>query len=158
MKHNKKEKSNTKINKPKKSYSKYIKISVVILILVIMATLLFMTYKAFFAGNINMRYANENEYKLTNNEIKLVKDELSKLENIDSIDVYTKSKIIKIVLILKNDLDFEVIKEKSNEILNSFDEKNLNYYDVEIFVDSKSTDSIYPKIGYKHKSNTEFSW
>ena len=40
-----------------------------------------------------------------------------------------------------------------------FSEDNLKFYDIEIFVellDSKG--NKYSKIGYKHKSNSEFTW
>ena len=76
-----------------------------------------------------------------------------------SVDVYIDSKIIKIVVKLESDIDFEKVKEKANESLSGFSEENLTYYDVEFFVQSSNKESeTYPQIGYKFKTNTEFSW
>ena len=81
------------------------------------------------------------------------------MENIKSIKIYKDSKIIKIVVKLDEDIDFENIKTKANEVLTSFSKENLSYYDLEFFVESSNKESeIYPKIGYKFKDNTEFAW
>ncbi len=152
-----KQKSKKKTTK-KKNYAKYIKISIIVLVILLIFTLGFMAYKALFAGNENSRFVDLDKYKLSEKEIKSAKSKINELENIASVDVYTKSKIIRIVVNLKNDIEFETIKEKSNEVLKSFTESNLSYYDVEIFIDSKSKDSEYPKIGYKYKTNSEFTW
>lgn len=145
----------------KKNYGKYIKISIIVLVIVLIFTLGFMTYQALFASHSNSRVV-DSKYKLTDSEIKAVKDKLNELEEVENIDIYIsknlKSKIIKIILNLKKDVEFDVIKSKGNEILTGFSDSNLSYFDIEFFVDSKSKDSEYPKIGYKCKTNSEFSW
>lgn len=158
MKQKKPKKTKEKTVKSNKNYTKYIKISIIVLIIVIIFTLGFITYKILFAGNENSRFIDIDKYKLAESEIKSAKDKLNELENIENIDIYIKSKIIRIVVKLKSDIEFEKIKEKSNEVLKSFTESNLSYYDVEFFIDSNDKDSQYPKIGYKYKTNSEFSW
>ena len=140
----------------KKKYIKYIIIFVVVLIICIIS---FFIYKNVFAGVENSRYEGIENYKLTNDEKNAVKDKINELEGIKKIDVYTDSKIIKIVVKLKEDIDFSDMKKIANESISMFSEDNLTYYDVQFFVESDNKESeIYPQIGYKFKANLEFSW
>lgn len=157
-----KENNKSKIRKnTKKNYGKYIKISIIVLVIVLIFALGFMTYQALFASHSNSRVV-DSKYKLTDDEVKAVKEKLNEIESVENIDVYIsknlKSKIIKIILNLKSDVEFDIIKEKGSEILTSFSDSNLSYFDIEFFIDSKSEDSEYPRIGYKCKNNSEFSW
>jgi len=138
---------------------KLIKYGIIATIIVLIFILLFFIYKNLFAGSNSSRYSNIENYKLTNDEINEVKDKINELEEIESVNVYTDSKIIKIVVKLSSDIDFESIKTKANESISGFSEENLSYYDVEFFVTSLTEESeVYPQIGYKFKTNSEFSW
>lgn len=140
----------------KKKYIKYIIILIVILLISIIS---FLIYKNLFVGSENLRYEGIENYKLTNDEKNAVKDKINELEEIKKIDVYTDSKIIKIVVKLKEDINFDDIKKVANESISKFSEDNLAYYDVQFFVESDNEESeIYPQIGYKFKTNSKFSW
>lgn len=135
---------------------KYIIIAVVLIIVLVAGV---MIYKNLFASSNSSRYAGIENYKLTNDEINSVKDKINELENVDKVDVYINSKIIKVFLKLKDDIEFDKVKNKANEVISSFKEENLKYYDIEFFVDSLKEDSeVYPRIGYKYKTNSEFVW
>ena len=137
---------------------KLIKYSIISIVIIIICILLFLVYKNLFAGSNGSRYNDIDNYKLTNDEINEVKDKINELEGIDSVSVYSDSKIIKIVVKLSSDIDFEDIKNKANESISGFSEENLSYYDVQFFVTSLEESEIYPQIGYKFKTNSEFSW
>ena len=132
---------------------------IIALMVVVVLILLSLIYINVFSSKKDNRYKDINKYKLTNNEINSVKDKIKEIDEVKKVDIYIDSKIIKIVVKLDMNVDFETIKNVANETLNDFSEKNLAYYDVEFFVDTNSEESeIYPKIGYKFKTNSEFSW
>lgn len=141
-----------------KKTKKWFKIIIIILILLIIFILGFLIYKNLFQEGVSERLEGIESYSLTKEEIKLVKDKLGELENIESIDIDTNYKIIKIFLELKEDVKFEDVKKISNEAITNFSEENLSFYDIELFVTSLSEESLYPKVGYKHKTNSEFTW
>ena len=135
-----------------KFFKKYYKLLIIMLILIIIAILGIFIYKEMFEVGVSNRLEGKKE-------IKAVKEKLSEIENIDSVDISTNYKIIKIFLDLKDDADFEDVKEICNASVEEFSEKNLSFYDLEIFIESKNKDSeVYPKIGYKYKTNLEFVW
>lgn len=140
----------------KKKVIKYIIISIFIILIFV---LLFFVYKNLFAESNSTRYDGIENYKLTNDEINMVKDKINELENIKDIDIYIDSKIIKIVVKLSDDIDFESIKNKANECISGFNEENLSFYDIEFFVTSlKEASEVYPQIGYKFKAKSNFAW
>lgn len=148
----KKKSSKTKNNK----YVKYIVIGVVALAIIVLGVLI---YKNLFSGSNSNRLEGIENYKLTKTEINDVKDELKKIESVDSIDVYTNVKIIKILVNLKDDVEFDIIKDVSNKSIEKISEKNREFYDIEIYVKSNNEKSeVYPKIGYKYKTSSEFVW
>lgn len=135
---------------------KYVSIIVLVLIIILFSVLI---YNNLFASSNSTRLDGIEDYKLTNNEINAIEDLFKEIDSVKEVDVYTNQKIIKIVVNLKEDADFDEIKNISNQALGKIKEENLEFYDIEIYVDSENEESeIYPQIGYKHKTSSEFSW
>ena len=134
-------------------------ISGLIGVIVLVIILLIFIYLNLFKNDSSSRFKNANKYSLSNNEINSVKQEIKDIENVDKVTVEAKNKIISIHIKLKEDVDFDELSSALNNTLNNFKEKNLKYYDVEVFVESDNKESeTYPKIGYKHKTSGEFVW
>ena len=135
------------------------KIILVVLIVIAFLVLGIFIYKNIFEESSSNRLENIEKYKLTKKEINSVKDTVNELKNIEDVEVYANNKIIKIFIDLKEDIEFDDIKENSDKIIEKFSSKNLEFYDLEIFITSENEESkIYPKIGYKHKKNSKFTW
>ena len=64
-----------------------------------------------------------------------------------------------LILVLKEDIKFDKMKTMCDSAIEKVSEDNLLYYDLEVFISSKNEEStIYPQIGYKHRSKKTFSW
>lgn len=142
-----------------KKTKKYFNLVLIFIIILIIGVLCFFICKNLFYTNDSDRLSEIEKYVLTSEEINLVKEQFAEVEQIKSIDVFSNYKIIKIMIELESDVDFDIIKEISNKVTSKFSEDNLKYYDIEIFVNTLNKESeIYPKIGYKHKMNSDFTW
>lgn len=151
--------------KSKKSNGSGVIITVVVLALAVVSLFGYIVYKSIFASVESKRYEGIEEHKITVDEINGIKEVFSELGELEKIDVYTesnknsKSKIIKIRISLKEDVNFDKMKEMSNSVIAKVSEENLGYYDLEVFISSNNEESeVYPQIGYKHRSNSIFSW
>lgn len=139
--------------------NKHVKYGIIGVVVVLVIVLGILIYKNLFSGSNSNRLEGIDNYKLTKNEINDVKDSFNELNDIDSIDVYTNYKIIKILIKLKNDIELDTLKEKANKSIEKISENNRGFYDIEIFVESNNEKSeVYPKIGYKYKTSSEFVW
>ena len=143
----------------KKKFKKYYKWVVVSLVIITVLVLTILIYKNLFQDTVSERLESVDKYKVTKKEINIVKESLNELVDVSDIDIYTNYKIIKIFINLQEDIKFDDINEALDESINNFNEENLKFYDIEVFIDCEDEESkIYPKIGYKHKTNSEFTW
>ena len=141
--------------------NKKIKFYLKIIVAIVIFIFLILIYNNLFAGINNSRNKDFSKYKITNNEKNKVKDAIREVDEVESIDIHinNNSKIIKIIVILKSDVDFDRMNKIATSASSKFNKKNLSYYDIEFYIDSENKESsIYPKIGYKFKDNSEFSW
>lgn len=133
--------------------------SIIIIIILVILVLIALVGKNLFASVDNSRLSGNSKYKLSNNEKNSIIDKLEEIENVKSVNVYKNIKIIKIIINLSEDTDFEKVKQTCNESLKLFSDKNLSYFDIEVYINSDNKESeVYPKIGYKHKLKEEFAW
>lgn len=141
------------------SKSKLIKYGIIAFVVLLIAVLIILIYKNLFANSNQDRFVDVDKHKLTKEEISAVKEKFESVKSVDSVDVYIKSKIIRIFVKISDDVTLEKMKEVSNESITCFTEENLKYYDLEVFIDTSNEDSkLYPQIGYKNKLSEEFSW
>ena len=141
--------------------NKKIKLCIKISVVLIVFIFLILIYNNLFAGNSNSRNKDLSKYKITNNEKNSVKDKIKEIEEVKNVEIHTNnnSKIIKVLITLKNDVDFEQMNKAVLDASSNFNKKNLSYYDIEVYIESENKESsIYPKIGYKFRDNSEFSW
>ena len=142
-----------------KKLKKYYKLIIAILIIVAISVLSFLIYINIFKENDSNRLEKIDEHKLTKKEISKAEETFEELEQLKNIKIYTNYKIIKIYVTLEEEVSLDKIDELSKKVIEDFKEKNIKYYDIEVFVDCLDEESkIYPKIGYKHKTNSEFTW
>ena len=142
-----------------KIIKKYYKIILTFIIILVIVLLSLFIYKNLFKNNQSNRLEGVENYTLTKSEKNSIKEKLNEIESVDNIKINTNYKIIKIFLTLNESTEFEHLKNICNEAIQKISEKNLSYYDVEIFVDCNDKENnLYPKIGYKYKTNSEFVW
>ncbi len=146
----------------KKINSKFITCTISVVVLLLIIVLLIKIYNNLFPNTTSKRLEGIENYKLTSEEVDAVKDKINELDNIESIDIHTNedhTKIITIFITLKEDIDLKKIETKLDETISLFSEQNLEFYDIQVYVDSKNEESeVYPQIGYKHKTSSSFAW
>lgn len=139
--------------------NKYVKYGILALIILVVIILFVLVFNTLFSSNKSDRYEETAKHELTKKEISAVKEVFKDVDKIKDIDVYRNGMIIKVFITLKEDYDFEALKELCNKSLEKISDKNLKLYDVEFFIESMSKDSeVYPRIGNKHNSKTTITW
>ncbi len=103
------------------------------------------------------------EMKISDTKINKIKSELKEekfVENVDySLDGRRMNFIVEVVL--KTDLI--TAKTAGDIILENLSDEEKSYYDVQLYIKDNSKDevdaeSLYPIIGYKHKTSLNFVW
>ena len=144
----------SKLNK-KKLIIALIAIMLVIIIIILLSSIIFGNNKNPYGD----RCDDQNNYQISNKQIKKVEKKFKEIKEVNDVDVYTKLCTIKIIVNLKNDVDLEIIKNKATEVLSLFEENELGYYDFALYVTSENKESeVYPINVSKHNSREDFAW
>ena len=87
---------------------------------------------------------------------KQIKEKLS--ESVSKIDVRLSGRIININMVVNGDVSVSTAKDYAKKSLEVFSEKQLEFYDIQVFISKDVESKEFPIIGYKHHSKGTISW
>ena len=96
-------------------------------------------------------------------EVELAKDLDRQIQEklkdfVSKVEVRTSGRIVNITMIVNPDISASVAKDNSKKIFELFAEKQLNYYDIQVFLKKETDATDFPIIGYKHQNKDGFTW
>lgn len=100
----------------------------------------------------------------TDDEISKVKEEIGALEAVNTIEYQLQGRIMNFIIDVKDGTDLITAHGLADKLLPYFTDAQKSYFDIQVFVTSKEETkeedetSLYPMIGYKHKTSVGFSW
>ena len=107
-------------------------------------------------NNYGERLKDESKYKITSKQIDKIKDTVSELDGVSKITYHKEGRVLNFTIELEDGVVLDTAKNYAGEIISKLSEKNLKYYDVQVFLDSEN--DPYPIIGYYPKGGRSFSW
>lgn len=107
-------------------------------------------------NNYGDRLKDESKYKISSNKVADIKDEISKLDGVKKVTYHKEGRVLNFTIELEDGVVIDTGKNYAGEIVSKLSEKNLKYYDVQVFLDSEG--EPYPIIGYYPKGGNAFSW
>lgn len=96
-------------------------------------------------------------------EVELAKDLdkqiLEKIKDgVSKVEVRLSGRIVNITMTVNGDVSPSTAKEYAKKSLELFAEKQLKYYDIQVFAIKDVESKEFPIIGYKHQDKSEFKW
>ena len=96
-------------------------------------------------------------------EVELAKDLDRQIQEklkdfVSKVEVRTSGRIVNITMIVNPDISASVAKDNSKKIFELFAEKQLNYYDIQLFLKKETDATDFPIIGYKQQNKDGFTW
>lgn len=155
----------SKIKKNKK------KVIILVIILIALAISVFAVYKIISYLSPDRKNSVYGDRCEITESIEITKDRKEKIKSaieaydgmkLSTIDV--KCNLIDIIVIVKDEMEIKDVKTMSKDIIVVFNEEELKYYDLALWVNSDKDESEkYPIIGTKHKvingeSKDSFVW
>jgi flagellar basal body-associated protein FliL len=134
-------------------------IALVFLIVIVLA--LCIAYESIFSNNSG-KYGNRLEgiekVDVKTKQKNEIKKNIESLEISTSVKVYLTGKIVKAVVVVKDDVDLGKAKESYNKLMEKLSDEQKKYFDVQVFLKKKGKDDNFPTIGYKHHAKENVSW
>ena len=140
--------------------NKFIIIAIgVFLILVILA---FQIVTMFFPKDGTALYGDRldgiENVELTKTKLTKIEDVLKENEIVKKASVSVQGKIVEVIITVQDDTSVDSAKELNTTVLNSLEEDEKKFYDIQIFVKKDTDATDFPIIGYKHHARDNFSW
>lgn len=145
------------IKKHKKESIILITFSAIILICLI-------TFLVMWFGVNGNKYGNRLDgikaVPLSDSYLKDISDKLGKKSIVSKTTIDVEGRLVNLIITIKNGTAEADAKALSKIVKDNFTKDELAFYDIQIFVVDSGSDkeSLYPIIGYKHKTSDDFVW
>ena len=150
--------------KLKKILKKYKKIIILAITLIIIMVLAIVLYKTFFYSNreadiYGVRLRDLKQYEFKQKEREEVEQKANEIEGVGKAQINVKGRLIKVLVYFDDNVSTEEMKVKFGTILDYINDEVKSYYDITLYAkQDKEEDTVYPIIGYKHKSSAEVNY
>ena len=145
-----------------KFFKKHIKETIFLFVVLVIALSLGVLFLVMWFGGGNNKYGSRlegiEEVSVSNSYLKEVVDQLEKKSIVKNATVNLQGKLINFNITLKESTLEADAKALSAVVIDNFTKDELSFYDIQIFLLDNKEESIYPMIGYKHRTNAEFVW
>ena len=147
-----------------KKFIKNNKLTVITFIICLIFVILVFTIKlTFFPNEGRAIYGDRldgiKEVEVTSKQQKSIVSKLEEKEEVKSIDIDIKGRILNVIITVDDDVELDASKALSALIIENLEEDQTTYYDIQVFIKkSNEEDTRFPNIGYKHQDKDEFSW
>lgn len=79
-------------------------------------------------------------------------------DNVSKVTVRISGRIVNMHITVNGDVSASSAKELAKKTLTLFAEKQLKYYDIQVFMKKDVESTEFPIIGYKHQDKQGFTW
>ena len=147
-----------------KKFIKNNKLTVITFIICLIFVILVFTIKlTFFPNEGRAIYGDRldgiKEVEVTSKQQKSIVSKLEEKEEVKSIDIDIKGRILNVIITVDDDVELDASKALSALIIENLEEDQTTYYDIQVFIKkSNEEDTRFPIIGYKYQDKDEFSW
>ena len=137
---------------------------IVVGVCILLIILLFFAIKnTFFANISSSKYGNRldgiENYPIEDSLVTDIKNGLTENEIINSVSYDLEGRIINFIVQVKAETEISTAKESVLKILEYFNDDYKSFYDIQVFLTCEDGENtLYPTIGYKHKTSSEFKW
>ena len=118
--------------------------------LVIIKVFIFPNYHTSKFGN---RLDGIENVMIDSSRLDEIKNNFSSIEGFNFYGYRLSGKIINIYVSITGDLSTDTIRDKCKEIIKSFNEDEIKFYDFQFYVTGE--DEKYPMMGYKNKNSED---
>lgn len=131
-------------------------------VFLILVILVFQVVSVFFPKEGKALYGNRLEgiekVEITDSKKEQIENSLKEDSITKEANVSVAGKIIEVIVIVQDDTTIDSAKTLSTKVLNSLNENEKIFYDIQVFIKKNTDANNFPIIGYKHHAKENFSW
>lgn len=98
------------------------------------------------------------DHKVSSGVIDDIKSSLKENKLVNDVEYHIEGRILNFIITVAPDMKKEDAKKLGDVILDKISDKNKEYYDIQILIDTEEENENYPVAGYKHKTESSFDY
>lgn len=135
----------------------------VIVAFIVLVVVLFLFYNLFFSNSKQLSYGNRldgiEEVLIDDATLSKISTELKKDKNVKEVTANISGRTLEIIITVADNVSINDAKKISNNSYSSLNDKQTQYYSVQVFVKKTSqSQNDFPIIGYKQKGTKNLVW
>lgn len=131
---------------------------VVILIIVVLLLMIMPLYSSRSGSDYGDRLEGIKDVAIEDSVNSEIEEYFKSTEKTKSVKTNLKGKLYNITITVNDGVDVNEIADISNDVLSKFDEQQLKFYDIQIFIKNDNEESPRSIVGYKNKNTDTFIW
>ena len=96
------------------------------------------------------------EHKISSSVINDIKSTIKENKMVSDVEYHNEGRILNFIITVSAEMNKEDAKKLSDILLEKISDKNKEYYDIQILIDTEEENENYPIAGYKSKSKKDF--
>lgn len=131
---------------------------VIILILLVLFLMVFPLYSKKSGSDYGNRLDGIKEVAIKDSVNNEIEEYFKSTGKTKSVSTNLKGKLYNINITVNEGIDVNEIADISNDSLSKFSEKQLKFYDIQIFIKTDNEENPRSIVGYKNKNTDTFIW
>ena len=131
-------------------------ISILILFIIIIIWLFIIP--VFSNNKYGDRLEGIEEHKISSSVINDIKSTIKENKMVSDVEYHNEGRILNFIITVSAEMNKENEKKLSDILLEKISDKNKEYYDIQILIDTEEENDNYPIAGYKHKTEDKFEF
>lgn len=133
------------------------------ILLLIFVILCIFVWGFLFPDGSKSEYGNRldgiDKVRISDDKLKKLETELEGRDFVKSADAYITGRIINVMIDVNDGTDVATAKALTEVVKSNFSEDELAFYDTQVYLTNEgNSESSYPYIGYKHRTESDFFW
>lgn len=98
------------------------------------------------------------DHKISDSVVEDIESGLKENQMVSDVTFHSEGRILNFIVTVSGDMNKDDAKALGDVILDNIKDKDKEYYDIQILIDSEEESDVYPIIGYKHKTEDAFDY
>ncbi len=134
----------------------FVGLLVILVIAAIIFTVFLLAPPIMNGSNYGDRLDGEKKYKISTDVVDKIKTDVAKDDSVKKVTYRKEGRVLNFTIKFEDGVVLDTAKKVANQVIEGLSEKNLEYYDIQIFLDGDG--DAYPIIGYHAKEAEGISW
>ena len=89
---------------------------------------------------------------------RITESDLKENQMVSDVTFHNEGRILNFIITVSGDMKKDDAKALGEVVLEKIKDKDKEYYDIQVLIDSEEESDVYPIIGYKHKTEDAFDY